>query len=167
MAKVINPLLSGSASGQFGKMMTFDRRGIVRKYVIPANPQTVDQMTVRNALGDIQRELKLLGTVLRGELKSQFGYRWNSLIIGELMANEQAAYLAYKAEYTAFQSGEKTAWSGADGATPVALAKGELLYACASAAYDIGLRLGATLTLTAPAAANAVTVGGEWTDNTP
>ena len=35
MAKVINPLLSGSASGQLGHMMTFDKRGFVRQYVVP------------------------------------------------------------------------------------------------------------------------------------
>jgi hypothetical protein len=163
MAKVINPLLSGSASGQLGGMMTFDRRGYVRQYVIPSNPKTANQMAVRDSLGDIQRELKLLGLVLRGEMKAGFGYRWNSLIIGELMANNKAALTAYGAEYALFQAGEKTAWSSADGATPVAETKGELLYAVASAAYDISVRLGVVLSLTAPAAANAATVGAEWT----
>ena len=167
MAKVINPLLSGSASGQLGGMMTFDKRGYVRQYVIPSNPKSVDQMAVRNSMGDIQRELKLLGVVLRAELKAGFGYRWNSLIIGELMANTQAAYLAYKAEYTAFTSPQKADWVTADGATPVAKAKGELLYCVASAAYDISIRLGVVLTLTEPAAANSATVGAEWIDSTP
>lgn len=167
MAKVINPLLSGSASGQLGKMMTFDRRGYVRQYVVPANPQTNDQMAVRNALKDIQAELKLLGVVLRTQLKSQFGYRWNSLIIGELMGNNQAAYSMYAAEWAAFDAGQKTAWANADAVVPVVKTDGQLLYCVASAIYDIGLRLGATLSLTEPAAANAATVGAEWTDNTP
>lgn len=167
MARVINPLLSGTASGQLGHMMTFDKRGFVRKYVTPANPKTVNQMTVRNALGDIQRELKLIGAVLRGQLKSQFGYRWGALIIGELMANNQAAYNAYAAEYAAFVAGDKTAWQTADPATPVAKTKGELLYCVASAVYDIALRIGATVSLSLPAAANAATVGAEWVDNTP
>jgi hypothetical protein len=165
MAKVINPLLSGSASGQLGHMMTFDKRGYVRQYVSPANPQTVNQMAVRNALKDLQAELKLLGLVLRGELKSQFGYRWNSLIIGELMANDQAAYETYKAEYTAFTAPQKADWATADTAVPVVKADGELLYCVASAVYDIGLRLGATLSLTGPAAANSATVAAEWTAN--
>jgi hypothetical protein len=167
MAKVINPLLSGTASGQFGHMMTFDKRGIVRKYVTPANPNTANQQAVRNSLKDLQAELKLLGTVLRADLKAAFGYRWNSVIIGELMANDQAAYDTYKAEYDAFQAGEKTAWAAADAAVPVVKVDGELLYCVASATYDIALRLGETITLTLPANDNAATVGAEWVDNTP
>lgn len=167
MAKVINPLLSGVASGQLGHMMTFDKRGFVRQYVSPANPNTANQQAVRNRLKDIQAELKLLGTVLRSELKSGFGYRWNSLIVGELMANDHAALDAYVAEWTAFDAGQKTAWETADGATPVVVADGSLLYACASAVYDMALRLGVTVSITLPAAANAVTVGAEWTDSTP
>ena len=167
MAKVINPLLSGSASGQLGHMMTFDKRGYVRQYVVPSNPQTVGQMAVRNTLGDLQRELKLLGSVLRAELKTAFGTRWNSVIIGELMANGNAALIAYTAEHTAFIAGDKTDWSTADGATPLVVAKGALLYACASAVYDIALRMGAVVSLTLPAAANSATVGAEWVDSTP
>jgi hypothetical protein len=162
MAKTINPLLSGSASGQIGHMMTFDKRGYVRQYVVPSNPKTVNQMAVRNTMKDIQAELKLLGTKLRDELKAGFGYRWNSVIIGELMANENAALDAYIVEYTAFQSGEKTSWATADTATPVVIVDGGLLYACASAVYDIALRLGATITLTLPEHDSFTTTAGEW-----
>lgn len=162
MAKVINPLLSGQASGQFGHMMTFDKRGIVRKYVVPSNPQTVGQTAVRNTLKDIQAELKLLGVVLRAELRTSFGARWNSLIIGELMANDGAAYTAYKAEYDAFIAGDKTDWETADTAVPVAKEDGELLYCVASAVYDIALRLGETISLTLPVTDNSATVGAEW-----
>jgi hypothetical protein len=167
MAKVINPLLSGSASGQLGHMMTFDKRGYVRQYVVPANPKTANQMAVRNTLGDLQRSLKTLGTVLRVELKAAFGPRWNSVIIGELMANSNAALTVYTAEFTAFIAGDKTAWDAADTSTPVVLFPGVPLYACASAAYDIALRLGAVISLTLPATANAATVGAEWVDSTP
>lgn len=163
MAKVINPLLSMSASGQFAHSMTFDKRGYVREYVIPANPQTANQMAVRNTLGDLQRELKLMGSTLRAEVKSGFGYRWNSVIIGELMANNNAQLDAYEAEWNLFTAPQKAEWVAADGATPVLVPAGALLYAVASATYDIGVRLGVTLTLTQPAAANAVTVGDEWT----
>lgn len=167
MAKVTNPLLSGSASGQLGHMMTFDKRGFVRQYVVPTNPQTVNQMAVRNTLGDLQRTLKTLGAVLRAELKTAFGYRWNSVIIGELMANGNAALTAYTAEHTAFTAPQKAEWATADTGIPVTLADGVPLYACASAAYDIALRLGAVITLTLPGAANAAAVGAEWVDNVP
>ena len=167
MAKVINPLLSGSASGQLGHMMVFDKRNRVRQYVVPSNPQTVNQMAVRNKMGDIQRTLKLLGTVLRAELKAAFGPTWNALIVGELTANSGAVLTGYTAEFTVFSAGEKTAWEGVDQASPVALTKGAVIYSCASAAYDMALRMGAVISLTLPAAANAATVGAEWVDSTP
>lgn len=167
MAKVINPLLSGVASGQLGHMMTFDKRGFVRQYVTPANPQTVDQVAQRNLMKDIQAELKELGTVLRAELKSAFGYRWNSVIIKELLMNDHAAIDSYAAEFSAFQSQQKTDWGTADPAVPVVRVDGELLYMVASAVYDIALRLGATITLTNPSASNSSTVGAEWVDSTP
>lgn len=162
MAKVINPLLSGSASGQLGHMMTFDKRGFVRQYVVPSNPKTAGQMTVRNTLGDLQRSLKTLGGALRLEFRAIFGSRWNSVIIGELMANNKAALTAYTAEFTAFTAPQKADWATADGSAPVLLTDGAVLYACASAAYDIAMRLGAVVNLTQPAAANAATVGAEW-----
>jgi hypothetical protein len=162
MAKVINPLLSGSASGQLGHMMVFDKRGRVRQYVVPANPQTVDQMDVRNTLGDIQRTLKLLGTKLRGELKVAFGPTWNSQIVGELTANSGAVLSAYTAEFTAFQAGEKTAYENVDQASPIKLTKGAVIYSCASAVYDMKTRMGATVTIPLPANANAAAVGAAW-----
>jgi len=162
MAKVINPLLSGSASGQFGHMMTFDKRGIVRAYVVPANPNTPAQQAVRGTLGDLQRSLKLIGPTLRAELKSQFGYRWNSVIIGELMANGNSALDAYVAEFAAFSGPQISAWETADTSGPTTIADGASLYSVASAVFDIGVRLGADLDLTQPAAANSATVGTEW-----
>jgi len=162
MAKVINPLLSGSASGQFGGQMTFDRRGYVRKYVIPANPQTVGQMAVRGKLGDIQRELKVLGTTMRADLKSGLGYRWNSLIVSELMANNSAKWADLLTAYNAFQAGEKTAWASADPATGLVNTSGFVFYAVAKALYDVALRVSGDGLITNPSASNSATVAGEW-----
>lgn len=162
MAKVIMPLMSGNASGKMGGMV-FQKNNVVRNLVIPANPQTTDQMAQRNLLKDIQAELKVLGTKLRGELKSGFGARWNSMIIGELLATDHAVLDTLAAEYTAFIAGDKTAWTGVDGVTPVVRQKGELLYIVASATKDIAIRLGVVLTLTTPSNANSATVGPEWT----
>ena len=55
MAKVLRPLQSGSASGQVGKAAVhFDWKGIhaVRTYVIPANPKTTAQVSVRTKFRD-------------------------------------------------------------------------------------------------------------------
>ncbi len=162
MAKVNGPLFSVTASGQFGHALTYDKRGWVRNYVVPANPKTVAQMTVRNILGDIQRELKTLGTKLRGELKLGLEYRWNSVIIEELMKDDHAKWDALATEYNAFIAGDKTAWATADIATGLVNADGQCLYAVAQATFDVAARLGATITLTDPASANSATVGAEW-----
>lgn len=164
MAKVTAPLMSMSASGKFGNTIVYQKNGYVREWVIPANPQTTAQMLVRNKLGDIQRSLKMLGTLLRGELKTGFGARWNSMIVGELTKNNGAALTTYQAEFDAFTSQQKTDWGTADTSVPVELTDGFVLYACASAAFDIAARLGATLTLSLPGAANSATVGAEWVD---
>lgn len=162
MAKVINPLLSGSASGQFGGMMTFDKRGYVRQYVIPANPQTVGQMAVRNKMGDIQRELKALGTTMRADLRLALGARWNSVIIGEIMANDSAKWTDLAAAYDLFAAGEKTAWEGADVATGNVNAAGLVFFIVAQSLYDVALRIGGDGLITDPAAANSATIAGEW-----
>lgn len=165
MAKVTAPLMSMDASGQIGKALVFQKGGQVRQYVVPANPKTVAQMTVRNKLGDIQRSLKKLGLVLRGELKSKFGARWNSDIVGELMKNDAALLTSYQTTWTAYTSQEKTDWGTADTSVPVALIDGFPLYACAKAIKAIALVRGVTVTLTDPINNNSVTVGGEWVAN--
>lgn len=165
MAKVTGALFSVTASGQFAKSMVFDKRGRARKYVVPSNPQTVAQMLVRNKLGDIQRSLKLLGVVLRGELKTGFGPQWNSMIVGELTKNSGAALAAYQAEFDAFTTQQKADWNTADTSAPVELDGGFVLYAAASAIYDMALRVGVSVSLTLPAAGNSLTVGTEWTAN--
>lgn len=165
MAKTTGALFSMSASGQFGKALVFDKRGRVRKYVVPANPQTTAQMLVRNKLGDIQRSLKLLGLVVRGELKTGFGPQWNSMIVGELTKNSGAALTTYQAEFDAFTTPQKADWNTADTSVPVELDGGFVLYAAASAIYDMAARLGVTVSITLPAAGNSSTVGTEWTAN--
>lgn len=165
MAKVTAPLMSMDASGQIGKALVFQKGGQVRQYVVPANPQTTSQMTVRNKLGDIQRALKKLGAVLRAELKSGFGARWNSMIVGELMKNDAALLTSYQTTWTAYTTQEKTDWGTADTSVPVALIDGFPLYACAKAVKAIAMVQGVTLSLTDPTNANSSTVGGEWVAN--
>ena len=165
MAKTTGPLMSVSASGKFANTIVYLKNGYARTWLKPANPQTTAQQAIRNRLKDIQAELKLLGATLRGELKISFGARWNSDIIGDLMANNHAALDAYEAEFAAFTGGEKTAWAGSDTATPVVVADGALLYACASAIYDRAVRLGvgADIDLTLPANDSNATTATEWT----
>lgn len=162
MAKVINPLLSGTASGQFGQMMTFDKRGYVRKYVIPANPQSVAQMTVRNRMGDIQRELKMLGTTMRVDVRAALGARWNSLIIGEITANDGAKWDDLEVAFTAFGATPKTNWGTADPATGLVNTAGLVFYIVAKALYDVCLRIGGDGLITEPIESTFTTNAGEW-----
>lgn len=162
MAHVINPLLSGGASGQIGHMFTFDKRGFVRKYVVPANPQSAGQVEARAKLGDIQRELKTLGVVLRAALPASLGYRWNSLLIQYLLNNNAAQWTALTSAYNAFSSGEKSAWATADVATGNVHADGLCLFLAATAVYYVTLAVGGVAEISLPSNSNAATVGAEW-----
>lgn len=165
MAKVLMPLLSGSASGKFANAMVFQKNGRVREYVIPANPQTTGQMLVRNTLGDLQRELKLLGLVLRGELRMGLGPTWNAQIIKELTDNGNAALDAYEAEFGAFGGTDQSDWAVQDTSVKTLLTDGAVLYAVTSAIYDMCLRLGVAVSLTLPIATNESVVKAEFIAN--
>lgn len=167
MAKVTAPLMSMDASGTINKTIVYLKGGKARIWVKPANPNTVAQQGVRNKLGDIQRSLKMLGAVLRAELKSKFGARWNSDIVGYLTKNNAALLTTYTTEFTAFAAGNKTAWDTADTSVPKALAAGLPLYAAAKAIKAIALVRGVSVTLTDPTETNSATVGAEWVDNVP
>jgi hypothetical protein len=162
MAKVVMPLMSGQASGQFNQTLVFQKNNVVRTYVVPANPNSVDQQTVRNRLGDIQRELKTLGVDLRTHLPATLGAHWNSIIIKEICENDAAFWTAKKATYDAFQSGEKTNWATADTALGLVNDDGACLYIVAKALYDVTLRISGAGLITAPVNNNAATVGAEW-----
>jgi hypothetical protein len=166
MAKVIAPLLSASASGQFAHAMTFDKRGYVRKYVKPFNPQLPEQMQYRNVLGDIQRELKQLGLVLRPQVKLALGYRWNTKVIAELTGAEQATWLAHLATFDDFTTG-KAAWVSNDPGLGLVTDPGGPFYAVARAFYDVCLRVSGDGLIDEPVESNAATIAAAWIDDIP
>lgn len=165
MAKVLMPLLSGSASGQFAKAMVFQKNGRVREYVEPANPQTENQMAVRNKLGDVQRQLKQLGAVLREELRMGFGPTWNAQIVKELTANDGALLASLDTAWDAFDSGDRGEWATEDTAVKNILVDGAAFYSVAKATYDMAQRLDVTITLPAPVTDNAAAVKAAWIAN--
>ena len=162
MAKVIMPLMSGQASGQFANTMVFQKNGVVREYVIPANPNSTDQQTYRGYFGDVQRELKDLGVVLRASLPSDLGSHWNSMIIGEITDNLAAFWLARVAEYNAFQAGEKTTWETADHALGLVNSEGLVLYIVAYAVHEITERVLGTASIALPEHDNGAAIGTAW-----
>lgn len=167
MAKVTGPLMSVSATGTLGKTMTFDKRGYVRKWVVPTNPNTAGQQAIRNILKDIQLILKELGAVKRPQVKEALGYRWGSVIISELMASDHAKWDSLLAAEALFQAAEKTAWEGANPGVGITADLGGSFYAVVKAAYDVCLRVSGSGVFTAPVAANAATIGPEFIDDTP
>lgn len=163
MAKVTMPLMSGSASGQIAKAIVFAGwKGIqyVRKYVVPANPQSAEQGDYRlimggtgrvagkvTVAGDINAQFGVLGVVPAGQSKQSYLVKY---ILNHLL-NIKVTPTAFSAIQTAFDG--HTAKAGftsealalgltdfdVDYATEAVFLKGEQLYVLATALIAIGL----------------------------
>jgi hypothetical protein len=107
--------MSVSASGKFASSMTFDKRGYVRAYVIPANPQSAGQGDVRQKLASVQAVLKLLITTAVDAIKaaSPTSYRWNSNAVKLAIGPGGATYDASLAVFTALGAPDKAFWDTA------------------------------------------------------
>lgn len=93
MAKVEGPLMSLGARGSIGKTVTFfPWKGVnaVRKWLIPANPQTANQGDIRLSLGTIGRACRVVGVsaAYATEVKEYMpaGQTWISTVIGKIIA---------------------------------------------------------------------------------
>lgn len=128
MAKVIGPLLSQEASGQFAKSLVFNRRrgqNVVRTYTVPANPQTDNQVAqrIRFAIGGlVAKAVSYTEWTYAGEVETwvQFwmsrvktGEVWNSALVGAMMGPANATYLARLAQYEALDDATQTLWQNA------------------------------------------------------
>ena len=162
MAKTKGALFSLEASGNLANSIVYDKRGRVRVHKVPANPQSVAQTAVRDRFGDIQRELKELGLIVRAQVKIDLGSTWNSIIIGDLMANDNAQYDVYAAEWAAFIAGDQTDWETNDPGVGIKGTAGELFYAVASSLFDVDLRAGGDGIITLPVTDNSAAVLAEW-----
>lgn len=161
MAKVTNPLMSGSATGKLGGIV-YSKRNIVRVLVTPANPNTVGQQAVRAKLGDTQKELKQLGATLKADLYTSLGPRWNSMIIGELTANNGAVWDALETEYNLFSGPNQSAWAGVDPALGLVNEVGAVFYVVAKAVYNVTYRATGVGAITDPTETGSATTASEW-----
>lgn len=131
MAKTNGPLMSMDARGKFGGTLVFGYwkgRNTVRQLVTPANPQSANQMTARNAvsvLGAGQRFANLTALIRAGETVTDkvllqgvapAGQAWNGYLIKSAIGAGSVNYDAASAAYAALAAGEKTAWVNAAGA---------------------------------------------------
>lgn len=174
MAKVSGGLFSLGSSGTIGKTLTYDKRGWVRQHVIPHNGQTVDQMSVRRKLGNVQRCDKEIGAAMNVTFTAALGYRWASMLVGETLGDHAAKYDAYYAEAAAFTAGDLAAWIAADPAIgqldPAGVIPGNtpdakpyaIFYAVAKAAYDVALRVSGDAPYAEPISTNGATIGAAW-----
>ncbi len=85
MAKVTSPLFSFDARGQVGKAIVFSYwKGInyVRQFVIPANPQSADQVAVRDLITDASVAWKLGSTVGAVNINSAYKLAYTTAAAG-------------------------------------------------------------------------------------
>lgn len=85
MSKVTAPLLSFGASGQVAKTQVYSAwkgRPYVRRYVVPANPQSSEQTLTRNAFTFLQQVWKLSG--------ADFQAPWDAYAAGQVLTGRNA-----------------------------------------------------------------------------
>lgn len=85
MAQPTAPLLSFGASGQIAKTLVYSRwkgRPYVRRYVIPANPQSAAQQTTRNTFAWGNQVWKLA--------PQDFQAPWNAFASGQVLTGRNA-----------------------------------------------------------------------------
>lgn len=148
MCKVTGPMHSDGASGQFAKAMVFAGwKGVqyVRKYVIPANPQSEGQGDQRIIMGGTGRsvgkvsvaggfntKLSALGVVPAGQSKQSYlvKYIFDHYLSTVTLYEAELAELTGCTAYTAWQAG----------GTDAGIAEFDLSYAT-TAPFDNGLGL--------------------------
>ena len=128
MAKVTAPLFSLEASGTIGKTVTYSRwhgRAYARRRVIPLNPQSTEQVEVRNRLRPLAIGMhwaSVTAMIESGEtLTDEFrliavtpsDLAWNSFLIKMGIGADGLTYDAAQAAYVALTGGQQTAWVAA------------------------------------------------------
>lgn len=128
MAKLIGPLHSDEARGQFAKTVVYNRRrgqNIARAYVRPSNPNTLLQQASRIILGVagvINRAINGQTWMYATETvswsvflttKARVGQVWGSVISSRLIGTGHAFYTTAMAEYVALTDPQKLLWKTA------------------------------------------------------
>lgn len=155
MAKTTAPLFSLEASGTVGSTITYSRwhgRSYVRRRVIPVNPQTANQIAIRNAMrvmaaGVVWANLTALNhpdltLTDKAELKAicPSEFAWNGFATEKGIGANKVDYDAAAAAYAALQAGDKTAWVNAAAALVPAI--GDCAQGQAGGGYGANLSKG-------------------------
>ena len=160
MCKVTGPMHSDGASGQFAKTMVFGNwKGVnvVRKYVVPANPQSADQGDQRIVMGgvgrvagkvtvagDINAQFAVLGVVPAGQSKQSYLVKYildHILTSPAALTAIQSTFNSHTAKADFISSAAEIGLSTFDlaYAAIAPFTAGEQLYVLAQALIAIGL----------------------------
>lgn len=136
MAKVDGPLMSMTATGTYGKSLTYSRRkgvNVVRQRVTPANPQTEGQMIARNRMstgGVIQRFINNTALTQPGETSTDKALlaagapsnsTWNAYLVQAITGGNGVTYSAAQVAWAALTAPQKAAWDAAAAALTPAM----------------------------------------------
>jgi hypothetical protein len=156
------PLLSGTASGQWLREVVYQKNGIYRAYVVPANPQTEAQQSWRNRFGDVLRELVVSGGEFRNMLYDVLGYRWHAWIIRLCLRDAAGYWIERAGVYQSFGQAEKDAWASYDGLGDLVNPAGEVFFVVASAVWRLCRDAGSSPGYSEPSAGNSAEVAAVW-----
>ena len=135
-ARVVGPLFSQEARGQFGKAVVYGRRrgqNVVRAYGVPNNPQTPGQIAVRIRLavtgritqatrvGDLKYATETASVIQFYRTRVREGEVWNSALVREMQGPGNATYIAQLAAYEAETQSVQDLWIAAAAAAPINL----------------------------------------------
>ncbi len=164
MAKVTGGLFSLEASGKFANALIFDRRGYVRSYKRPSDPQTEAQGNVRQVMLAAQRAIGVAGGTTRESVRdlAPTGYRWNSYLVQQMIGQNSAQWDAGMTAFNALDAAAQATWTTEAETLSVAetnvayagdpaIPAGASLFNLARALFQMGIHTAAG----APAAANA------------
>ena len=161
MAKLLGPLHSDGASGKIANAMVFfpwKGLSVVRRYIIPHNPKSTDQTTVRKAMSVCGHGAKWAqATAMKAPsqtLKDKDRIKalnlpahipWNAYLVQKAIGTLEVYYLAASAAWTAIGAPAQADWDdAADALTPAIQAygtatSGEVFFHYVYALYIMGL----------------------------
>ncbi len=155
MAKVTGALFSLEASGKFANALVFDRRGYVRRYKRPTDPQTAAQGNVRQVMLAAQRAIGTTGTTTQDHVKEQAPteYRWNSYLVQQIIGQNSAQWDASLAAFNALDAADQDAWTAEATSLGIpeisipyagdpAIPAGAALFALSRTLYHLGIHAG-------------------------
>src|SRR3972149_2113096 len=127
MPRVYLPLASAEAYGAVGEMIVF--QGVTcRAYVVPYDPRTEAQLSVRDIFRDVTKMETFCGAWAKAAWSTAFGARWYTALYSRVTANNKERYNESAAVWDGFTVEKKEAWNCAAPFQVTSNAPGEVFY---------------------------------------